>query len=36
MEGDNENEWQRDKDIKQVSFGLYEWTEWEPQAYLWQ
>jgi hypothetical protein len=24
MEGDNENEWQTDNNIKHVSYGLYE------------
>jgi hypothetical protein len=24
MEGDNENEWQTDKDIKHISYDLYE------------
>jgi hypothetical protein len=24
VEGDNENEWQTDKDSKHVSYGLYE------------
>jgi len=33
-EGDNETEWQTDKDIKHVSYGLYEWIKWGSQACL--
>ena len=36
MEGDNDNEWQTYKNIKHVSYGLYEWTEWGPQVCLQQ